>query len=113
MSANSATRTPDPGRIEAAEPRALLAAMTSARDGDFAKAPETGESLAAERGAMFHQIMDRSRHYDAELTRVRQEIVRHGRLDERVEASQGRARTGDDGSGAGRSDAYGHDRGDR
>jgi hypothetical protein len=89
MSENSATRPPDPGRIEAAEPRALLAAMTSARDGDFAKAPETGESLAAERGAMFHQIMDRSRHYDAELTRVRQEIVRHGRLDERVEASQG------------------------
>ena len=112
MSENSATRTPDPGRIEAAEPRALLAAMTSARDGDFAKAPETGESLAAERGAMFHQIMDRSRHYDAELTRVRREIVRHGRLDERVEASQGglapvrRQRRG-------RSDAYGHDRGDR
>ncbi|MGW6399047.1 hypothetical protein [Streptomyces sp. NPDC055134] len=38
---------------------------------------------------MFNQIMDRSRHYSAELTRVRREIVRHGRLDERVEASPG------------------------
>ncbi|WP_329573429.1 hypothetical protein [Streptomyces sp. NBC_01361] len=77
MSANSATRVQDPGRIEATELRALLAAMTSARDGDFTKAPETGEDLAAELGAMFNQIMDRSRHCNAELTRVRREIVRH------------------------------------
>ncbi|MCX5437273.1 hypothetical protein OHB53_30595 [Streptomyces sp. NBC_00056] len=67
MSENSATRAPDPGRIEATEPssplaarrsplaarRSPLAAMTSAR--------EIGESLAAELGAMFHQITDRSR----------------------------------------------------
>lgn len=89
MSANSATRVQDPGRIEATELRALLAAMTSARDGDFTKAPETGEGPAAELGAMFSQIMDRSRHCNAELTCVRREIVRHGRLDERVEASPG------------------------
>lgn len=59
--------------------------MTSARDGGFTKAPETGEGLAAELGAMFHQIMDRSRHYNAELACVRREIVRH----ERVGASPG------------------------
>ncbi|MFI9779115.1 hypothetical protein ACIHCV_31150 [Streptomyces sp. NPDC051956] len=47
MSENSATRVQDPGRIEATELCALLAAMTSARDGDFPKAPETGEGLAA------------------------------------------------------------------
>ena len=60
----------DPGRIEATELRALLAAMTAARDGDFTQAPETGEGLAAELGAIFNQIMDRSRHCNAELTRV-------------------------------------------
>ncbi|MER7202722.1 hypothetical protein CG723_17035 [Streptomyces sp. CB01635] len=65
------------GRIEATELRALLAAMTSARDGDFTQAPETGEGLAAELGAMFDQITDRSRHCNAELTRVRREIARH------------------------------------
>ncbi|MFE5192685.1 hypothetical protein ACFVAQ_10405 [Streptomyces sp. NPDC057651] len=63
--------------------------MTSARDGDFTTAREIGESLAAELGAMFHQITDRSRHHDAGLTRVRREIVRQGRLGERVEASRG------------------------
>jgi hypothetical protein len=80
---------PDRGRIEAIELRAPLAAMTSARDGDFAKAPETGEGLAAELGAMFDQIMDRGGHCNAELTRVRREIVRHGRLDERVDLHDG------------------------
>ncbi|MFF1399063.1 hypothetical protein ACFVZD_35340 [Streptomyces sp. NPDC058287] len=33
--------------------------------------------------------MDRSRHCNAELTHARREIVRHGRLDERVGASPG------------------------
>ncbi|UDL99805.1 hypothetical protein [Streptomyces longhuiensis] len=59
-------RAPDPGRIGVIElrtpnsvrrsplaaRRSPLAAMTSARDGDFTKAPETGEGLAAGLGAM-------------------------------------------------------------
>jgi hypothetical protein len=89
---------PDPGRIEAIELRAPLAAMTSARDGDFAKVPETGEGLTAELGAMFDQIMDRGGHCNAELTRVRREIVRHGRLDERVDERR-RAGRGEPGAG--------------
>ncbi|MFE2986756.1 hypothetical protein [Streptomyces sp. NPDC059262] len=40
-------------------------AMTSARDGDFTTAPETGEGQGAELGAMFRQITDRSRHHNA------------------------------------------------
>ncbi|MFB7162605.1 hypothetical protein [Streptomyces sp. NPDC056242] len=59
MSENSATRAPDPGRIGVIElrtplaaRRSPLAAMTSARDGDFTKTPETGEGLAAGLGAM-------------------------------------------------------------
>ncbi|MFD5118009.1 hypothetical protein [Streptomyces sp. NPDC058385] len=92
MSENSATRAPDPGRIEATEPRAPRAAMTSARDGDFTTAPETGEGgLAAELSAI-HQTTDRGRHHHTELTLVRREIVRQGRLDERVAASRGRDR---------------------
>ncbi|MGX1670591.1 hypothetical protein [Streptomyces sp. NPDC055400] len=39
MSENSATRVQDPGRIQATELHAFLPALTSARDGDFAKAP--------------------------------------------------------------------------
>ncbi|MFD0118951.1 hypothetical protein ACFVZL_25895 [Streptomyces sp. NPDC058320] len=45
-SSNSELRTPYAAR------RSPLAAMTSARDGDFTKAPETGEGLAAGLGAM-------------------------------------------------------------
>ncbi|MFF6985918.1 HAMP domain-containing protein [Streptomyces sp. NPDC010273] len=63
--------------------------MTAARDGDFTKAPETGQGIVAELTAAFNQIMDRSTHFNSETQRVRRELIRHGRLDERLSASPG------------------------
>ncbi|MFE6326339.1 HAMP domain-containing protein [Streptomyces sp. NPDC057840] len=77
------------GRIRASDLRPLLAAMTAARDGDFTKVPETGHGMVAELIAVHNQIMDRSVHFTTEVRRVRRELVRHGRLDERLSASPG------------------------
>ncbi|CAL9449643.1 HAMP domain-containing protein [Streptomyces levis] len=63
--------------------------MTAARDGDFTKVPESGHGMVAELTAVFNQIMDRSVHFTGEVRRVRRELVRHGRLDERLSASPG------------------------
>ncbi|MEU0167950.1 HAMP domain-containing protein [Streptomyces iakyrus] len=77
------------GQIRASDLRPLLAAMTAARDGDFTKVPESGYGMVAELTAVFNQIMDRSIHFTSETQRVRRELVRHGRLDERLSASPG------------------------
>ncbi|MFC4471242.1 HAMP domain-containing protein [Streptomyces xiangluensis] len=63
--------------------------MTAARDGDFTKVPETGQGLVAELNTVFNQIMGRDAHFNSEVQRVRRELVRHGRLDERLSASPG------------------------
>ncbi|MFE5185554.1 HAMP domain-containing protein [Streptomyces sp. NPDC056628] len=63
--------------------------MTAARDGDFRRLPETGDGIVAELTAVFNQIMDRSTHFNGEMRRVKRELVRHGRLDERLSASPG------------------------
>ncbi|WP_235990178.1 HAMP domain-containing protein [Streptomyces ureilyticus] len=63
--------------------------MTAARDGDFTKVPESGQGLVAELNAVFNQIMGRDAHFNSEVQRVRRELVRHGRLDERLSASPG------------------------
>jgi signal transduction histidine kinase/HAMP domain-containing protein/CheY-like chemotaxis protein len=93
MSENSATRVLEDGQkedwIRASDLRPLLAVMTAARDGDFSKAPEAGYGLVAELTATFNQIMDRSSHFNSEVQRVKRELVRHGRLDERLSASPG------------------------
>ncbi|MER6536438.1 HAMP domain-containing protein [Streptomyces sp900105755] len=99
MSENSATRVLEDGQkpeqLRASALRPLLAAMTAARDGDFAKVPETGidgatgEGIVAELTAVFNQIMDRGIHFNTDLRRVKRELVRHGRLDERLSASPG------------------------
>jgi signal transduction histidine kinase/HAMP domain-containing protein/CheY-like chemotaxis protein len=75
--------------IRASDLRPLLAVMTAARDGDFTKAPETGHGMVAELTAAFNQIMDRSTHFNSETQRVKRELIRHGRLDERLSASPG------------------------
>ncbi|MGA5202600.1 HAMP domain-containing protein [Streptomyces variegatus] len=93
MSENSATPVVEDryedGQIRASDLRPLLAAMTAARDGDFTKVPESGHGMVAELTAVFNQVMDRSVHFIGEVRRVRQELVRHGRLDERLSASPG------------------------
>ncbi|MEV7000652.1 HAMP domain-containing protein [Streptomyces sp. NPDC093982] len=93
MSENRATRVLEDGQkdgqIRASELRPLLAAMTAARDGDFRRLPEAGEGVVAELTAVFNQIMDRSTHFNREVQRVKRELVRHGRLDERLSASPG------------------------
>ncbi|WOX09610.1 HAMP domain-containing protein [Streptomyces sp. N50] len=93
MSENSATRVLEVGHkddwIRASDLRPLLAVMTAARDGDFTKAPETGHGMVAELTAVFNQIMDRSTHFNSETQRVKRELIRHGRLDERLSASPG------------------------
>ncbi|GAA3806616.1 HAMP domain-containing protein [Streptomyces chiangmaiensis] len=63
--------------------------MTAARDGDFTKVPEAGHGPVAELGSIFNQIIDRSTHFNSEVQRVKRELVRHGRLDERVSVSPG------------------------
>ncbi|WP_405657061.1 HAMP domain-containing protein [Streptomyces sp. RK9] len=63
--------------------------MRAARDGNFTKAPHTSSGLVAELVTVFNELVDRSTHFDAELLRVRREMVRHGRLDTRFTASPG------------------------
>ncbi|MFJ8928321.1 HAMP domain-containing protein, partial [Streptomyces sp. NPDC102364] len=93
MSENSGMRAPQKGygdeAIRPSDLRPLLAALTAARDGTFAHVPIAAEGLVGELGATFNQLADRSVHFNAELARVRREITRHGRLDERLEASPG------------------------
>ncbi|MGP3947670.1 HAMP domain-containing protein [Streptomyces sp. 7N604] len=74
--------------------------MTALRDGDFrvrlpgsyetpSPADAVPQGVAADLAAVFNQIADRNKHFVDELVRVRREIVRHGRLDERLSASPG------------------------
>ncbi len=86
-----AVGAPSSGMSEAetASLRALLAAMRAARDGNFTKAPLSGSGLTSELITVFNELVDRSTHFDGELIRVRREMVRHGRLDERFTASPG------------------------
>ncbi|WP_374211670.1 HAMP domain-containing protein [Streptomyces sp. YS415] len=63
--------------------------MTAARDGDFRQVSDPGTGVVAELVAAYNQIMNRSLHFNSEVQRVRRELVRHGRLDERLAASPG------------------------
>ncbi len=76
--------------VRVAELRPLLAAMTSLCDGDFTvRTGELPEGLLAEMAGVFNQIVTRNAHLASELDRVRREVVRQGRLDERLAASPG------------------------
>ncbi|GHI39158.1 histidine kinase [Streptomyces violascens] len=80
----------DGGWVRASELRPLIAAMTALRDGDFrVRLQETHEGVPAELVALFNQVAVRNQHFTDELMRVRREVVRHGRLDERLAASPG------------------------
>ncbi|MET7515585.1 HAMP domain-containing protein [Streptomyces sp. NPDC005480] len=97
--AHPALATTDSGQwVRTSELRPLLAAMKALCDGDFtaraAGSPEEGEvaphdPVVAEMGAVLNQIIARNGHLATELQRVRHEIIRRGRLDERISASPG------------------------
>ena len=81
---------PDDEWVRVAELRPLLAAMTSLCDGDFTvRIGNLPEGLPAEIAGVFNQITARNAHLASELERVRREVVRQGRLDERLAASPG------------------------
>ncbi|MFD4144496.1 HAMP domain-containing protein, partial [Streptomyces sp. NPDC058572] len=64
--------------------------MTTLRDGNFrGRLPLDGDGTLAEIGAVFNQIADRNEHFLSELTRVRREVLAHGRLSERLCPSPG------------------------
>ncbi|MHC5906894.1 HAMP domain-containing protein [Streptomyces sp. S6] len=98
MSENTAVCVLEEGSIEggirASALRPLLTALLAARDGDFARAmaPVEGEGIVAELATAFNQIVDRSEHFNTEVRRVKREVIRNGRLDERVSASPGQGR---------------------
>nr|WP_169767192.1 HAMP domain-containing protein [Streptomyces varsoviensis] len=76
--------------VRAAELRPLLSALTALSDGDFRVRMSGAQSgVLAELAAAFNQVVARNEHFSDELTRVRREVVRQGRLDERVEPSPG------------------------
>ncbi len=94
--------TPSPGAgsdgsgqwVRTSELRPLLAAMNALRDGDFTTRVEsfpggTADGVLADMVGVFHQIVARNVHLASELQRVRGEILRQGRLDERISASPG------------------------
>ncbi len=90
MNEDSAMPPVGGGWIRACELRPLLAALTALRDGDFrVRLREADEGLPAELAALVNQVAARNQHFTDELTRVRREVVRHGRLDERLTASPG------------------------
>ncbi|WP_419994847.1 HAMP domain-containing protein [Streptomyces boninensis] len=81
----------DGGWVRTAELRPLLAALTALADGDFAARPMGAhDGMAAELAAAVARVADRNRHFAQELDRVRREVVRHGRFDERLSESPGR-----------------------
>ncbi|MFH9245787.1 HAMP domain-containing protein, partial [Streptomyces lydicus] len=69
--------------------------MNALRDGDFnagvERSPDGGgaDGVLADMVGVFHQIVARNAHLASELQRVRSEIIRQGRLDERISASPG------------------------
>ncbi|MEU8976023.1 HAMP domain-containing protein [Streptomyces monashensis] len=59
-------------------------------DGDFTvSANAASEGLVGEMAGVFNQLVTRNAHLSTELQRVRREVLRHGRLDERLAASPG------------------------
>ncbi|MEV6108562.1 HAMP domain-containing protein [Streptomyces sp. NPDC051940] len=65
--------------------------MQALADGDFRGRLTDGyEGVVADLAMSVNRIAARGEHYSAELDRVRREVLRHGRFDERLAASTGR-----------------------
>ncbi|CAM5529613.1 hypothetical protein SPURM210S_07365 [Streptomyces purpurascens] len=91
-SAAAGRPAPGPGGewVHVSELRPLLAAMNSLCDGDFTvRMGNVPEGIVGELAGAFDQITTRNAHLASELERVRREVVRQGRLDERLAASPG------------------------
>ncbi|MGH3313014.1 MAG: HAMP domain-containing protein, partial [Streptomyces sp.] len=81
---------PNGQSVRAADLRPLLGALRSLCDGDFSvRVASEDEGVLGELTGVFNRIAARNEHLSDELARVRREVVRHGRLDERVTASPG------------------------
>ncbi|MET8681484.1 HAMP domain-containing protein [Streptomyces sp. NPDC004647] len=81
---------PDGQWVRAGELRPLLAAMHALCDGDFTvRVDGSDEGVLAEMAGVFNRIVARNEHLAGELQRVRRDVVRQGRLDERISASPG------------------------
>ncbi|QKV97926.1 HAMP domain-containing protein [Streptomyces sp. NA02950] len=64
--------------------------MNALCDGDFTvRADGSGEGVLGEMAGVFNQLVLRNAHLADELQRVRREVLRQGRLDERIGASPG------------------------
>ncbi|MFJ7947841.1 HAMP domain-containing protein [Streptomyces sp. NPDC096354] len=88
---------PDEQWVRTSDLRPLLGAMRALCDGDFTARVEDPErqgatvpdGVLAEMAGVLQQIVARNAHLASELQRVRHEIIRQGRLDERISASPG------------------------
>ncbi|MFJ6748080.1 HAMP domain-containing protein [Streptomyces sp. NPDC091266] len=76
--------------VREADLRPLLTALHALCDGDFTvRVDGVEEGVPAEMAGVLNQIVARNAHLSSELQRVRREILRQGRLDERITASPG------------------------
>ena len=83
-------QAPGDGWISVQDLRPLLAAMTALRDGDArVRLPAEQDGITADLARAFNQMADRHQHFAGELGRVTREVVRHGRLDERLSPAPG------------------------
>ncbi|WP_407551225.1 HAMP domain-containing protein [Streptomyces sp. Pv4-95] len=88
-SADSVT-SPDGQWVRTSALRPLLAAMNALCDGDFsARVASPDDGVVADMTGVFNRIVARNAHLAQEMERVRGEIIRQGRLDERITASPG------------------------
>ncbi|MGN9838082.1 HAMP domain-containing protein [Nonomuraea sp. H19] len=79
-----------PGSLHPAELRPLLVALQGLRDGNFRQRLDVPDDpFLAELATAFNQVVDRNEHLATELARVRGEVARRGRLDERLNPSPG------------------------
>ncbi|MFG1702325.1 HAMP domain-containing protein [Nonomuraea sp. M3C6] len=78
------------GSLHLADLRPLLVALQGLRDGNFRNRLEVpGDPFLAELATAFNQVVDRNEHLTGELTRLRGEVTRRGRLDERLSPGPG------------------------
>ncbi|RVX38083.1 GAF sensor hybrid histidine kinase [Nonomuraea polychroma] len=78
------------GSLHSSDLRPLLTALQGLRDGNFRHRLDVPDDpVLAELAIVFNQVVERNEHLTAELTRVRGEVARRGRLDERLIPSPG------------------------